>query len=186
MEDERIVELYLAKDQNAIVYTASKYGAKLKRIANRIVNNDQEAEECENDTYLQAWNLIPPNEPRNYLLAFLGKIVRNIALDVCRRNNRQKRSAVYCELTDEMQECLPSTETTESVAEANYLGELINQFLESYNDEQQKMFVRRYWFFDSVSDIADVYGFSQSKVKTTLFRMREELKVFLEKGGYAL
>ena len=116
----------------------------------------------------------------------MGRIARHVALNVCKKNNAQKRYAKYCELTDEMQECIPAAGDTESEIEARYLTGLINEFLESCTEEQQKVFVRRYWFFDSVSQIAKKYGFSQSKVKTMLFRLRADLKKHLEKGGYMI
>ncbi len=139
-----------------------------------------------NDAYLEAWNLIPPHKPENYLFAFLGRIVRNIALNECKKQQRQKRSAVYCELTQEMQECLPSPENMQERLEAEELSGIINSFLKTCSEEQQKVFVRRYWYFDPISKIAKDYGYSQSKVKTMLFRMRSELKEYLEKGGYSI
>ncbi|MBQ2100806.1 MAG: RNA polymerase sigma factor [Lachnospiraceae bacterium] len=183
MNDQEIVELYLSRNEDAINQTAQKYGPRLRNIANRIVNNEETAKECENDTYLEAWNLIPPHEPRDYLFAFVGRIVRHVALNVCKREGRQKRFALYCELTEEMQECLPADNDTEAEVEAGYLSGLINSFLETCSDEQQAIFVRRYWYFHSVSEIAEALDISQSKVKTTLFRLRGELKKHLEKGG---
>ena len=107
MDDEKIVELYLSRNEDAISQTESKYGSRLRNIANKILNDRETAKECENDTYLKSWELIPPNEPSDYLFAFMGKIVRHIALDRCKNDNRQKRHAIYCELTQEMQECIP-------------------------------------------------------------------------------
>lgn len=184
MNDNEIVELYLARNEDAINQTALKYGARLRNIAFRIVDDSETAEECENSAYFETWKSIPPYEPRDYLFAFVGRIIRHLALDVCKMNHRLKRRALYCELTQEMQECLPSDENTESEIEANCLRELINGFLETCSDDQQNIFIRRYWYFDSVSEIASAYGFSESKVKTTLFRMRAELKKHLERGGY--
>lgn len=186
MDDNEIVELYLSRNEDAINQTAQKYGSRLRNIANSILNDMETAKECENDTYLETWELIPPHEPRSYLFAFVGRIVRHIALDVCKKNNRQKRYALYCELTQEMQECIPAKNDTEAEIEANYLSRLIDEFLETCSEEQQNVFVRRYWYFDSVTQIAKIYGFSQSKVKTMLFRMRSELKMYLEEGGYSV
>ena len=184
MDDNEIVELYLSRSEDAIDQTAQKYGSRLRSIAYSILNDRETAEECENDAYLETWNLVPPHEPRNYLFAFVGKIVRHLALNVCKKNNRQKRYAVYCELTQEMQECIPAGNDIESEMDIKYLSSLIDEYLESCSEEQQNVFVRRYWYFDSVAQIAKAYGFSQSKVKTMLFRMRSELKKHLEKGGY--
>ena len=184
MDDNEIVEFYLSRNEDAIDQTAQKYGSRLRSIAYSILNDRETAEECENDAYLETWNLVPPHEPRNYLFAFVGKIVRHLALNVCKKNNRQKRYAVYCELTQEMQECIPAGNDIESEMDIKYLSSLIDEYLESCSEEQQNVFVRRYWYFDSVAQIAKAYGFSQSKVKTMLFRMRSELKKHLVKGGY--
>jgi len=184
VNDNEIVELYLSRNEEAINQTAQKYGSRLRNIANSILNDRETAKECENDAYLETWELIPPNEPRNYLFAFVGRIVRHIALNVCKKNSRQKRYAMYCELTQEMQECIPAKDDIEAEMEAKYLSSLIDEFLETCNEEQQNVFVRRYWYFDSISQIAKTYGFSQSKVKTMLFRMRSDLKKHLEEGGY--
>lgn len=184
MNDNEIVELYLSRNEDAINQTAQKYGSRLRNIANSILNDRETAKECENDAYLETWELIPPHEPRDYLFAFVGRIVRHIALNVCKKNSRQKRYAMYCELTQEMQECIPANDDIEAEMEAKYLSSLIDEFLETCTEEQQNVFVRRYWYFDSVSKIAQIYGFSQSKVKTMLFRMRSDLKKHLEDGGY--
>ncbi len=186
MEDEKIVELYLSKDESAISQTAQKYGTRLRQIADSILEDTQIAEECENDTYFKAWELIPPNEPKAYLFAFLGRIIRHIAIDRCRRNNSTKRQAVFCELTAEMQECIPDKNRIEDMTEATELSRIINRFLSNCTQMQCDVFVRRYWFFDSISEICKRYGFSQSKVKTMLFRMREELRTYLEKEGYTV
>ena len=184
MDDPEIVELYLSRDESAIAQTAQKYGPRLRRIADSILKNKASAEECENDTYLEAWRLIPPNEPRSYLFAFLGKITRHLAIDECRKNASQKRNALFCELTREMGECIPGPSNVEGAFEANALSQTINAFLSSCSEEQRDVFVRRYWFFDTIPEISRRYGFSQSKVKTMLLRMREGLRHYLEKEGY--
>ena len=186
MDDSKIVELYLSRNESAISQTAQKYGLKLRRIADSILNNMASAEECENDTYLEAWNRIPPNEPRTYLFAFLGKITRHLAIDECRKNTSQKRYALYCELTQEMEQCIPSKNNVEEAFAADELALSINAFLATCSEDQRNIFVRRYWYFDTVAEISKKYGYSQSKVKTALFRMREGLKKHLEKEGYAV
>ncbi|MBR4896218.1 MAG: RNA polymerase sigma factor [Clostridia bacterium] len=186
MEDSKIVDLYLARDETAISLTAGKYGAKLRHIADSIVENAETAEECENDTYLEAWNLIPPHEPRNYLFPFLGKITRHLAIDVCRKTKTKKRDALYCELTVEMEECIPGQTDVESDIEAVELSRRISKFLDGSPADQRSVFVRRYWFFDTISEISRKTGFSQSKVKSVLFRMREKLREELTKEGYIL
>ena len=186
MEDAIIVELYLSRDETAISQTAQKYGARLRRIANNILNNLASAEECENDAYLEAWNRIPPNEPRDYLFAFLGKITRHLAIDECRRKASQKRQALFCELTQEMEQCIPGRNDPEEALDADALRQAISAFLCACPETQRNIFIRRYWYFDPIPEIAQRYRCSQSKVKTTLFRLREKLKQHLMKEGYAL
>jgi len=184
VNDNDIVELYLSRNEDAINQTAIKYGAKLRNIAYRILEDFETSQECENSAYFETWRSIPPHEPRDYLFAFVGRIIRHLALDSYRANHRQKRQALYCELTQEMQECLPAQNNTEDEFEAEELSECINEFLSTKSEDQQNIFVRRYWYFDPVEDIAKAYGFTTSKVKTTLFRLREDLKRHLEEGGY--
>lgn len=186
MEDFKIVELFLSRDEAAISQTAGKYGSRLRRLADRIVCDRSTAEECENDTYMEAWRLIPPNEPRLYFFAFLGRITRHLALDELRKSASRKRNALVCELTAEMEECISGKEDVEGVVDARALGRLVDAFLEGCPEEQRNVFMRRYWFFDSISEICRRYGYSQSKVKTMLFRMREGLRDYLEKEGYRL
>ena len=185
MDDSNIVDLFLARDESAISHTENKYGTKLRDIANRVLNDYALAEECENDTYLTAWNQIPPNEPRTYLFAFLAKIIRCLATDELRKRNSAKRSAVFCELTSEMEECISSeSSSVEDALDAKELGGLIASFLRRYSQEQQNIFVRRYWYFDSIQEINELYGFSKGKVTVTLSRMRKELRSYLMKEGY--
>ena len=186
MDDSKIVALFLSRNESAIALTAQKYGPKLRRIANRILDNMESAQECENDTYLQAWNRIPPHEPWTYLFAFLGKIIRHLAIDECRRQTSQKRPGLFYELSQEMQDCIPAPNDVVAELEAEELSQVINAFLENFSPEQRDVFVRRYWFFDPISDIAQRYGFSRSKVKVMLFRMRQDLRIHLEKEGYTI
>ncbi len=186
MDDARIVDLYLARDESAVLQTAQKYGGKLRRIANRILCDPAAAEECENDTYLEAWNRIPPHEPRTCLFPFLGRITRHLAIDLCRKTAAQKRSALLCELTAEMESCLPGVEDVAAEAEAEALSRTITDFLRTRTEEQRNVFLRRYWYFDSIPEISLRYGFSRSKVKTMLFRLREDLRRHLEKEGYTI
>lgn len=184
MSDNEIVDLYLSRDERAISFTAERYGAKLRKIAYGILNNRESAEECENDTYWETWKRIPPHEPRNYLFSFLGRIVRMIAINRYREGQRQKRYGETCELTKEMLECIPAQNDTGTGTETGELREMIEHFLDGCPREQQIIFMRRYWYCDTVSQINAMYGFSESKIKTTLFRMRTKLKEYLEKGGY--
>ena len=184
MDDSHIVELYLDRNESAIAETAEKYGNTLKKIAKNVLSDLETVDECENDAYLKTWNLIPPNEPRTYLFAFVGRIIRHLAIDRLRHESRQKRSALFCELTDEMLECIAGSSDVEHENEAKELAELINKFLDACPEEQRNIFVSRYWYFESITEICDKYSLPQSKVKTTLFRMREKLRKYLYEGGF--
>ena len=186
MDDKEIVALYLSRDESAIRETQEKYGMRLQRIANGILNDPFAAEECENDTYLEAWNRIPPADPGDYLFGFLGRIVRCKAIDVCRRRESLKREAELCELTQEMSECLPGIRSVEEELEARELSDLIAGFLKSCPDEKRRLFLRRYWFFDSVPELSRSFGCSRGRIKSILFRMRGALKVYLERNGYRI
>lgn len=186
MEDERIVELYLSRDENAIGETADKYGVRLRALAFGITEDRQTAEECENDTYMQAWSTIPPHEPKTHLYAFLARITRHLSLNCCRDRKRLKRHAFVCELSREMEECIPAPDDAACRLEQAELQSALNAFLGTLSDEKRDLFVRRYWYLDSVAAIAARFGISQSKVKTTLFRVREQLRHYLQKEGYEL
>ena len=184
MDDDKIIELYLSRNESAIRETQEKYGSRLRQTAYRILEDHGAAEECENDTYLEAWNCIPPHEPRGYFFEFLIRIIKHAAIDACRRNNRLKRKADFCELTKEMEECLPGEGGMDRKMEAQELGEIITDFLRSYPEEQCSIFLRRYWYYDTVPEISRRFGCTQGKVKSILFRMREALKKRLEREGY--
>ena len=186
MQDNDIIDLFFSRDEDAIAQTSEKYGAQLRHIAFGILGDREAAKECENDTYLEAWNRIPPHEPRNYLFAFLGKITRAIAMNRCREKHRTKREMITCERTQELKECIPGPGYAEEAIEADELRRLIETFLDTCTQEQQNIFVRRYWYCDSIKKIAKQYRISQGKVKSVLFRLRKELKRTLEEGGYHL
>ncbi len=183
MEDEQIVKLYLQRDENAIRQTQRKFGKRIINISKNITGSVFTAEEVENDTYLRAWEKIPPNDPASYLFAFLARIARNLSISICRERSALKRGAVLVELTDEMEECLPSNRNVEEETEANMLLELINKFLFSKPEDKRNIFMRRYWYLDSISEIAKRFKMTESNVKTTLFRLRAELREFLESQG---
>ena len=184
MDDSSIVELFLKRDESAVSETSAKYGKRLYTLAYGIVRDTETSEECENDTYLEAWNRIPPHEPKEYLYPFLARITRHISLNRCRERERLKRKAVICELSGEMEECIPSPDDVECRISDMELSEIINSFLDDLGAEKRMIFIRRYWYLDSVSDISERYDISESKVKTTLFRCRAKLKKRLEKEGY--
>ena len=186
MDDNQIVELYLLRDETALKLTTEKFGSRLRSLAYRIVNDRQTAEECENDTYMEAWNTIPPHEPRSYLYAFLARITRHISLNCCRDRSRLKRSAFICELSAEMEQCIPAPDDVACRVDDMALGEAINGFLSTLADEKRNIFIRRYWYLDSIADISKCFALSESKVKTTLFRCRNQFREYLEKEGYTL
>ncbi len=184
MEDKRIIELYLKRDEEALLHTSEKYGKRITLIAKNILQNDEDAKECENDTYLTLWNRIPPNEPWDYLYAFIAKITRNISLDVCRKKKSVKRNAKLVELTEEMEQCIPSKNSVLEEMEEKMLAKEIGHFLLRIKEEQRDMFLRRYFYMDSVKEIADLFHVSESKVKTTLHRVRIHLKDYLSNQGF--
>lgn len=186
MEDARIVELFLSRDEAAIRASADKYGARLRALAQGIVADAQTAEECENDTYLQAWASIPPHAPKDYLYAFLARITRHLALNCCRNRKRLKRNAYLCELTAEMEACIPAPDEVPCRLDDGELAQALNLFLASLDHEKRSVFVRRYWYLDSIADISERFKISRSKAKTMLHRMRAQLKEHLGKEGYVL
>lgn len=186
MDDSTIVNLFLERNEAAIGAVKEKYGAALRSVAMRILGDAGAAEECEFDAYLEAWNRIPPHEPRTYLFAFLARIARASALNRAKALGREKRSAVLVELTEELESVLPSPCDTAGEAEAAELSRLLNGFLKKLGDEKRAVFVQRYWYALSVKEIAERYSMSEGKVKSVLFRTRNELKKYLKKEGFIL
>ena len=186
MEDEKIIRLYFLRDESALEYTADKYGARLRALSFGITSDEQTAEECENDTYLEAWNSIPPNEPKSYFYAFLARIARHISIDRCRKRKSLKRNAHIVQLSDELAACLPASDSVENEIDAKMLGEAISRYLLTLSDEKQVIFMRRYFYLDSIAEISSRLSMSESKVKTALFRIRSSLRDYLIKEGYVL
>ena len=174
MEDAAIVGLYFKRDEKAVSATMESYNDRLFRFAKRFLSDDRDAEECVNDAYARAWKTIPPVRPDN-LFAYLAALCRNAALDVIKRDSAQKRSAQLVELTHEMSECIPDQNSI-SDDRSEELSDYINEYLGTLPREKRAVFMGRYWYNESISDIAKKTGFSQSKVKTMLFRMREDLR----------
>lgn len=178
------MHLFLKRDETALSKTQERYGARLKRLADSLLGDEFVAQECVSDALLEAWESIPPNRPYGYLFAYLGRIVRCRAIDRAVHDRAKKRSAVFVELTDELQEMIPSRDNVEAEAEANELKRLINSFLSSLPKEKRDIFVLRYWFMEPVKEIAKKTGWGESRVKMTLLRLREKLKDHLEQNGY--
>jgi len=182
--DSELLTLYEQRNEDAITGTAACYGDRLRLLARRILHDDGAAEECVNDTYLKAWQAIPPAKP-HHLAAYLLQITRRTAFERLEKNHAQKRSAELVTITDEMQECLPDR-LQESPLEELEFKEWLNAFLAGLPEDARRIFLRRYWFADSIADIAGRYHMTQSKVKTSLCRTRRALSTFLEKEQMTL
>lgn len=184
MTDSQIIALFWDRNEDAIRETDAAYGRRLYAISNQILCQRQEAEESVSDTYMKAWETMPPQKPL-YFFAYLAKICRNFSLSRLQWNSAAKRSAEVVSLTQEMAECIPDRRM-EHRLECEALGQLLNRFLEGLSRDNRLIFLRRYWYADSVREIADRYGITESKVKTQLHRTRKKLQLFLEKEGIAL
>ena len=182
MEDGEILELYFRRDEEAIRQTEAAHGHKLYTLAYRILLSREDAEESVSDTYLKTWDSIPPTKP-TYFFAYLSKICRFLCFGKLDWKNAAKRKAEIVELTAEMELCIPDL-SREVQAQSQELGRLLNDFLGTLSEENRKLFMRRYWYADSVAEIAQRFRMGESKVKTRLFRTRNQLRVFLEKEGY--
>ncbi|MDD2235109.1 MAG: sigma-70 family RNA polymerase sigma factor [Oscillospiraceae bacterium] len=182
MDDRQIIELYWERSEMAISETITKYGSLFKRIAMNVLFNDEDVNECLNDSYLGAWNAIPPAKPQ-VLSAYLCRIVRNIALKKYNYYHAKKRNPEIEISLTELEECVSGTEKVEQEYETKYLGELISEFLCNLDRASCNVFLRRYWFFDSISQISKDYYMSESKVKSMLYRTRNKLKDYLIKEG---
>ena len=180
MEDGQIVELYWQRDTAAIAATAGKYGPYCFAIAHHILDSREDAEECVNDTYLGAWNAMPPQRPLA-LFAFLARICRNIACDKVDKLRAKKRSAEVSALTEELSACIADP-TAAREAESREIAEALNSFLSTLPVDARLFFMRRYWYMDSVKAIAEKYGCGESRVKTSLHRTREKLRNYLQKA----
>ena len=181
MEDSSIVNLYWERSENAISETSKKYGKYCYSIAYGILGNAEDADESVNDTYLDAWNNIPPHRP-SILSTFLGKITRRISIDKWRRYTAEKRGGGEVVLVlDELSDCIPSNQSVEHEVEAAELSRLIDNFVMSLPPMERRVFICRYWYLDTIADIAQRFGFSQSKVKMMLHRQRKKLLNRLER-----
>lgn len=187
VSDDYIVNLFWERDERAITETSRKYGAYCQSIALQILQNIQDAEECVNDTYLKAWDVIPPERPSK-LGAFLGKITRNLALDKYKAYRAVKRGGSdFAVSLEELGDCIPDTSADiQSQANAEYIGKVINDFLKTQSTLARKIFVCRYFYSDSITDIAKRFSCSEGKVKSSLFRTRNKLKIHLEKEGITI
>ena len=185
MKDEEIINLYFARREEAITETSHKYGKYCNYIAFQILHNREDSEECVNDTYIRVWNSIPPTRPK-WLSVFLGRITRNLALDRFKAKKAQKRGSGRADVAlDELMGCVsinPGVDISDDIALRNAL----NSFLHSLPEESMRVFLKKYWYMNSVSEIADELSITESKVKVLLHRTRNSLKAYLEKEGICI
>ena len=181
MDDLRIIELYFKRDEQAIKETDVKYGKLCHNIAYNILNNHEDSQECVNDTYVGAWNAIPPTRPNN-LMSFVCRIVRNLSLKRLEFLKREKRSAEVILSLDELAAVLPDERYAPNASDED-VGKLISKFLRKQKEDARNVFIRKYYFFDSIEEIAERYGFTESKVKNMLFYTRNKLRDYLIKEG---
>ena len=179
MNDHNILDLFFAREEAAIEHTRAKYGGRLFTTANHILRNDQDAEESVSDTYLKAWETIPPQRPQ-YFFAYLAKICRNFALKRLEWNTAAKRKADVISLTQELELCIPDRFQEIDSLE---LGQILDAFLRELSPDNRLVFLRRYWFGDSIGEIAARYTISESAVNMRLNRTRAKLRAYLEKEG---
>ena len=181
MDDRKIIDLYFARKEDAIKHTDETYGRRLYHLAENIVKNGQDAEESVSDTYMKAWDTIPPQRPQHFF-AYLAKICRNFALKRLDWKNAGKRKAEIVSLTEEMEMCIPD-QSRDREMEAKELSMILDRFLRTLTPENQMVFLRRYWYADTIAEIAARYGISENAVLMRLNRTRAKLCTYLEKEG---
>ena len=183
MEDHQIIDLYWARSQQAIAESDRKYGAYCRTISMNVLGQREDAEECVNDTWLHAWNAMPPQRPA-LLQAFFGKLARNLSLDRWRRAHAAKRGGGRVEpALEELEGCLPDRGTVDEALDADETARVISRFLRSLSREDRLLFVRRYWYLDEPGELARRFGMTQGQVKTRLYRVRQKLRPVLEEEG---
>lgn len=186
MTDEKIVQLYWDRDESAVAETQSKYSRYLTKIAYNILTDMEDSLESVNDTYLYAWKSIPPHRP-TVLSTYLAKITRRVSIDMLRKKSREKRiPSEYTFSLSELEECIFDHSRTEQQIEAEELGKAINTYLKTISPEARRLFIGRYFFMDSLKDVAKYCDMSESKAKSVLYRTRCGLKTYLEQEGYYL
>lgn len=186
ISDHEIVTLFWQRDERALQETQMKYDKYLNKIAYNILSDAEDSKESVNDTYLRAWNSMPPNRP-NILSAYLAKITRRLAIDIFRKRNSLKRQgSQYADSLSELETDISVGNTTGQEVDVHLLAEAINRYLRSISEEARNIFICRYYFSDSLKDVAAYLHISESKVKSSLFRSRSGLKEYLEKEGFTL
>lgn len=182
MDDQTLIDLYWARDEKAIGETSSKYGKLCRYIANNILKNAEDCEECLNGTYFAVWNAIPVQRPNRFSV-FISRITRNLALKKWEYLSAAKRNPSAIISLDELGDCVSGTFSVENEIEGKHIENTINSFLWKQGYEKRNIFIRRYWYFDSIEFICERTGFSQSKVKSILYEMRIKLRKYLESEG---
>lgn len=192
MDDSKIIELFFARSEQAISELSAKYGKLIFSISHNILKNKEDASECENDTYLSVWDVIPPQNP-NPLCAFVCRIARNLSLKKYRYNNARKRNSSFDVAMEELDGCIPDGQgrglqvpSAEEEWQAKELGRAINAFIGTLEKEERILFIRRYWFCDSIGSIASWVHMSENNVSVKLYRIRERLKAYLGEEGFDL
>lgn len=182
LEDRKIIELFFERSEQAIIELSKKYGSVCSKVAFNILNNKQDTEECVNDAYLGTWNTIPPQNP-NPLLSYVCRIVRNLAIKKYHSNTATKRNSIYDVALDELEECFSSSASVEEELNAVETARIVDNFLESLEQKNRIMFVRRYWHSDSIDDIAKLFHTSNHNISVRLSRTRKKLRKHLIKEG---
>lgn len=184
MNDDSIVTMYWQRDESAITATQEKYGAYLMKIAGNILTLPEDAEESVNETYLAAWNSIPPQRPA-VLSTYLGKLMRRISVSIFRKRHADKRrGGEFALALTEIENIISDTTTPEALLDATLLGEAINKFLRGLRTDERRLFIGRYFYMDPIDEVAAYCGMSESKAKTMLFRTRKKLREYLKKEGF--
>ena len=184
MKDEAIIDYIWNRDAKGIHYLEEKYNKYLRTISYNILGNNQDVAECINDVLMKVWNASPPNRPQN-LKAYVGRMCRNHSINRLRNEDAQKRGGGEVSLVlDELQDCISLNGKDELMLDEILIRDILNDFLKSISEEERNIFICRYWYFDSISDISKNAGCSESRIKSILFRNRKRLKKFFEKEGY--
>lgn len=185
MDDSKIIGLFYARSEQAIAELSAKYGSVCQRVAENILHNRLDSEECVNDAYLGVWNTVPPQNP-DPLLSYVCRIVRNLAIRKYHENTALKRNSYYDVALEEIEECFPSSLAVREDADAGEIAGIINAFLQTLDPKSRVLFVRWYWFSDSIGDLAELFHTSRHYVSVRLSRMRKALRKQLIKEGVSL
>jgi RNA polymerase sigma factor (sigma-70 family) len=185
MEDSKIIDLFFDRSERAIIELSNKYGKICSRVSLNILNNPLDADECINDAYLGVWNNIPPQKP-DPLLAYVCRIVRNLSIKRYYSNTAFKRNSYYDIAFEELENCITSLNSIDREYNANELSEIINDFLDTLDKDNRVMFVRRYWFSDSLTELAKTFEITEHNASVRLFRIRGRMKKYLTERGVIL